>query len=445
MPTIREVIERVDEAKPNAFSEKQKLYWLTALDGQIAADTFLMDIVEIRQLQHQYPDGMDRGLLVEYPHDEVYDLWLMAKIDFENGEYNKYQNTMEAYNAAYRNFRRWFAEVYEPAQGGMKRSGRPTYYLTAYALAINAGYEGTLEEWLESLRGDKTELRYRDGVIQWRWRPADEAQEAEDNWMKLIAIDELLGETIAADLQAAQTAAQSAENSAKAAEEAKTKAEAAAGEELLLQVSIDGDGYSTYLASEIRQPLEDRRFSGAVLLAAGYVYAYRYDLSTTDTAVFERHEIGTGTVTVHRLEIDNIAGQLTAKTVNYIPEEADALSAESRFLVNLESEEVAASCLKDDDVKPGVTGALPITHGGHGATTAEEALKNLGAAKEDHTHQAEDLPTVPMTKGGTGATSGAAGIKNLLAAGNTVLSSYQYGTSLPAAGTKGRIFFKVVG
>lgn len=35
-------------------------------------------------------------------------------------------------------------------------------------------------------------------------------------------------------------------------------------------------------------------------------------------------------------------------------------------------------------------------------------------------------------------------LKNQLALGNTVLSAYQYGTALPAAGTPGRIFFKKV-
>lgn len=49
--------------------------------------------------------------------------------------------------------------------------------------------------------------------------------------------------------------------------------------------------------------------------------------------------------------------------------------------------------------------------------------------------------TVPVSSGGTGSTNGATGLKNLFAAGSTVLSSYQYGTTLPAAGTAGRIFF----
>ena len=50
--------------------------------------------------------------------------------------------------------------------------------------------------------------------------------------------------------------------------------------------------------------------------------------------------------------------------------------------------------------------------------------------------------TIPIANGGTGATDGATGLKNLFASGNTVLSSYQYGDKLRAAGTAGRIFFK---
>ena len=51
---------------------------------------------------------------------------------------------------------------------------------------------------------------------------------------------------------------------------------------------------------------------------------------------------------------------------------------------------------------------------------------------------------IALTHGGTGATSGALGLKNLFAAGNTILSSYQYGSSLPSAGNAGRLFFKTV-
>ena len=49
---------------------------------------------------------------------------------------------------------------------------------------------------------------------------------------------------------------------------------------------------------------------------------------------------------------------------------------------------------------------------------------------------------VPIENGGTDASDGAVGLANLFAAGETVLSSYQYGDELPAAGNAGRIFFK---
>lgn len=58
---------------------------------------------------------------------------------------------------------------------------------------------------------------------------------------------------------------------------------------------------------------------------------------------------------------------------------------------------------------------------------------------------AQDLMgAVPLKNGGTGANNGATGLANLFAAGYTVLSSYQYGDTLPAAGVPGRIFFKKV-
>ncbi len=49
-----------------------------------------------------------------------------------------------------------------------------------------------------------------------------------------------------------------------------------------------------------------------------------------------------------------------------------------------------------------------------------------------------------ISNGGTGATNSTQALKNLLSSGNLTLSSYQYGTSLPQAGTVGRVFFKKV-
>lgn len=49
---------------------------------------------------------------------------------------------------------------------------------------------------------------------------------------------------------------------------------------------------------------------------------------------------------------------------------------------------------------------------------------------------------IPIANGGIGSSEGEVGLANLFAAGDTILSSYQYGDELPAAGVPGRIFFK---
>ena len=53
-----------------------------------------------------------------------------------------------------------------------------------------------------------------------------------------------------------------------------------------------------------------------------------------------------------------------------------------------------------------------------------------------------DGGALSVARGGTGAADGATGLANLFAAGNTVLSSYQYGTNLPAEAAVGQMFFK---
>lgn len=72
----------------------------------------------------------------------------------------------------------------------MARFENPPYFISAYGLAVKRGYQGTLDEWLASLRGqkgDRVELRCQDGVLQWRWI-SDAGTEAETGgeWLDLL-------------------------------------------------------------------------------------------------------------------------------------------------------------------------------------------------------------------------------------------------------------------
>lgn len=82
---------------------------------------------------------------------------------------------------------------------------------------------------------------------------------------------------------------------------------------------------------------------------------------------------------------------------------------------------------------------------GNGTSAVNNVATASGALYATSANGAAKFGTLPIAQGGTGATTGAAALKALFAAGNAVMSSYQYGTALPTSGfTAGRIFFKKV-
>lgn len=120
--TLREVIEFVDEVKPNAFPTKVKVKWLEQLDGHIAAEELCMHPADLDRLCYS-EDQLDTELLVRRPYDDIYTMWLEAKIDLANGEYDKYQNSMQVYNRHYGSFVVWLAEHYEREKGARGLNG----------------------------------------------------------------------------------------------------------------------------------------------------------------------------------------------------------------------------------------------------------------------------------------------------------------------------------
>ena len=60
-------------------------------------------------------DGSETEMLVIFPHDKLYRSYLTAMIDWGNGEYNKYANTMTMFNEHWGEYMRWFARTYRPA------------------------------------------------------------------------------------------------------------------------------------------------------------------------------------------------------------------------------------------------------------------------------------------------------------------------------------------
>ena len=118
--TIKEAIDVVDKLVPNSYSYTLKVKWLSKLDGQIYQEVFATHEDNSAEGFHGYDDAEpDTPLLVPFPYDgDIYIYFLQAQINLENGEINKYNQSIAVYNAAYSNFQSKYNRTHKPLSGG---------------------------------------------------------------------------------------------------------------------------------------------------------------------------------------------------------------------------------------------------------------------------------------------------------------------------------------
>lgn len=114
--TILEAINRVDATKPNSYTQVEKVDWLSTLDGIVKSQ--IIDTHEGGEdVVYEGYDAdtlLDTELLIPAPYDDVYIRWLEARIDYANGEINKYNNSLTAYNDAYDLYAKYYHRNHMP-------------------------------------------------------------------------------------------------------------------------------------------------------------------------------------------------------------------------------------------------------------------------------------------------------------------------------------------
>ncbi|MBP3410075.1 MAG: hypothetical protein J6M10_03670 [Clostridia bacterium] len=116
--TIAEAISRVDEIKPNRFTQKQKIEWLENIEGQIYQEMVLPNENPGKICFDGFPADVDVGtkLIAPAPYDEVYVLYLQCRIDLGNAELKKYNNSMLMFNSAYATLKDWWKRAHRPVE-----------------------------------------------------------------------------------------------------------------------------------------------------------------------------------------------------------------------------------------------------------------------------------------------------------------------------------------
>lgn len=121
--TISDAITMVDALRPNQYSKDMKIRWLTRLDGMI-----WQEVIRTHEGAAETFDGYSsaelesKEMLVAAPYDEdVYNNYLQAMIDRENGEAGKYSQSITLFNAAFVRWRNWYNREHMARDAGTFR------------------------------------------------------------------------------------------------------------------------------------------------------------------------------------------------------------------------------------------------------------------------------------------------------------------------------------
>lgn len=117
--TIQEAIDRIDMLKPNKFPDRQKVAWLSDLDGMVAK--------EVLKTHEGTPDDYvfpgydqetpyDTELLVQPPYVDIYQHYMATQMDIANAESGKYAQDMMLFNNAWTTFGDYWTRTHMPKQ-----------------------------------------------------------------------------------------------------------------------------------------------------------------------------------------------------------------------------------------------------------------------------------------------------------------------------------------
>lgn len=117
--TVKECIDIVDGTKPNQYGAEDKTRWLSFLDRIIIEEVLKTheDYDEKYDLFEGYScNNMGVKLIVDAPYDQMYLEFLKMKIDEENGETARYNNTATMFNSYMTMYKKWYNKNHLPLQ-----------------------------------------------------------------------------------------------------------------------------------------------------------------------------------------------------------------------------------------------------------------------------------------------------------------------------------------
>ena len=126
--TIKECIDAVDNLKPNQYTLRDKVQWLSFVD-----EVIINDVLKTHEgYDGRYDtftgyteDDLATSLIVQSPYDRLYTAFLVMKIDQENGEVARYNNSASLFNSYMTEFRKYYNKTHLPLSPEDRKNIKP--------------------------------------------------------------------------------------------------------------------------------------------------------------------------------------------------------------------------------------------------------------------------------------------------------------------------------
>lgn len=114
--TVKELFDLVDQIRPNAFTEREKLHFLNTIEGKVYREILEKAEKGAEEFLPFREGEEERELAVPIPYTDIYIYYLAAMIDFYNGDAGRYNDTMVLSNTAWDDYAAYYREKHRPKQ-----------------------------------------------------------------------------------------------------------------------------------------------------------------------------------------------------------------------------------------------------------------------------------------------------------------------------------------
>ena len=111
---LLDAIAMADKLRPNALENDIKARWLYELEGEIA------ELMDVEISPNPYPKDSEEELLMPYPKDNIYSLYLCAMIDNALEDTQLYMNDMIVANNAIAEAKAWWRRHHRKKSGSIR-------------------------------------------------------------------------------------------------------------------------------------------------------------------------------------------------------------------------------------------------------------------------------------------------------------------------------------